>query len=272
MTGLTTGQLEALLAHELAHVRRHDFLINLLQTVVETLLFYHPAVWWISHRIRLEREHCCDDLAVQVCDDGLTYAKALVALEELRAPAIGLAMSSRGGSLLTRVARLLGQAEQQRRPTGWIAGLLSLVLLTMAGALGAGLLTPLENPTEGLPNDAQPTPTKLADTNEETSDPTQRRGQETLAERESVVDERQIGVAIDSKDQLATQLALRAHAQAAAINKLPRFNYRVQYRHGIVDSMRVIDDPSLDQHKVRADGRGARRGLVWLVWNAPCLG
>ncbi len=249
MTGLTTEQLEALLAHELAHVRRHDYLINLLQTVVETLLFYHPAVWWISHRIRVEREHCCDDLAVQVCGDGLTYAKALVALEELRAPKLGLAMSSSGGSLLTRVARLLGQAEQQRRPTGWVAGLLSFVLLTMAGALGAGLLTPPDKPTAGLPNDPQPMPTESTEAKEETSGPTQRRGQETRAERESVANERQAGEVIDPKDQLATQLALRAHAQAAAISKLPRFSYRVHYRHGIVDSMRAIDDPSLDQHK-----------------------
>ena len=193
MTGLTTEQLEALLAHELAHVRRHDYLINLLQTVVETLLFYHPAVWWVSHRIRLEREHCCDDLAVQVCGDGLTYAKALVALEELRAPKLGLAMSSHGGSLLTRVARLLGQAEQQRRPTGWFAGLLSLVLLTMAGALGAGLLTPQDKPTEGLSIDSPTTATKSADTSEETFSPTQRQGQETRAERELVKQNRFVG-------------------------------------------------------------------------------
>ena len=132
LTGLTTEQLEALLAHELAHVRRHDYLINLLQTVVETLLFYHPAVWWISHRIRVEREHCCDDLAASVCGDRLGYALALVAMEELRAPKLGLAMSSSGGSLLTRVARLIGETEQQRRPTGSFAVLLSLVSLTMA--------------------------------------------------------------------------------------------------------------------------------------------
>ena len=136
MTGLTTEQLEALLAHELAHVRRHDYLINLLQTVVETLLFYHPAVWWVSHRIRIEREHCCDDLAASVCGDRLSYAQALVAMEELRAPKIGLVMSSSGGSLLTRVARLIDETEQQRRPTGLFTVLLSAVSLTMAGALG----------------------------------------------------------------------------------------------------------------------------------------
>ena len=153
MTGLTTEQLEALLAHELAHVRRHDYLVNILQTLVETLLFYHPAVWWISHRIRVEREHCCDDLAVQVCGNGINYVKALVAMEELRAPSLGIAMSARGGSLLSRASRLLGANDEQRRPVGWIAGLLALLLLTVAGALSAGLLTPPEKPTEEKTDD-----------------------------------------------------------------------------------------------------------------------
>jgi len=64
--GLSPDQLEAILAHEIAHVRRHDYLVNLLQTLVETLLFYHPAVWWVSTQVRIEREHCCDDVAVAV--------------------------------------------------------------------------------------------------------------------------------------------------------------------------------------------------------------
>src|SRR2546422_656218 len=69
LTGLTPLQLDALVAHELAHVRRYDYLVNLIQSVIETLLFYHPAVWWASQQVREEREHCCDDLAVVVCGD-----------------------------------------------------------------------------------------------------------------------------------------------------------------------------------------------------------
>lgn len=136
MTGLTTEQLEALLAHELAHVRRHDYLINLLQTVVETLLFYHPAIWWLSHRIRVEREHCCDDLAASVSGDRLSYAKALVAMEELRNFKPRLAMSARDGSLSHRIGRLLGRAEPQRSVVGWISGVASCVMLAVAIALG----------------------------------------------------------------------------------------------------------------------------------------
>jgi beta-lactamase regulating signal transducer with metallopeptidase domain len=67
VTALSPEQIELLIAHELAHVRRHDYLVNLVQTAIETLLFYHPAVWWLNARIRMEREHCCDDLAVSAC-------------------------------------------------------------------------------------------------------------------------------------------------------------------------------------------------------------
>jgi beta-lactamase regulating signal transducer with metallopeptidase domain len=113
LTGLTPGQLEAVLAHELAHIRRHDYLVNLLQALVETLLFYHPAVWWISSRIRAEREFCCDDLAVEICRDPVLYARALTRLERLRAISPELAMSSVGGPLLHRIRRLTGQVPEQ---------------------------------------------------------------------------------------------------------------------------------------------------------------
>src|SRR4030095_13888079 len=85
VAALTPAQVEAILAHELAHIRRHDYAVNLLQTTAETLLFYHPAVWWISKRIRAEREHCCDDVAVRVCGDAVSYAHALAELEAWRA-------------------------------------------------------------------------------------------------------------------------------------------------------------------------------------------
>jgi beta-lactamase regulating signal transducer with metallopeptidase domain len=84
LAGLTVQQLEAILAHELAHVRRHDYLASLLQSAVETVLFYHPAVWWVSHRMRVERELCCDDEAVAACGNPIEYARALAGLEALR--------------------------------------------------------------------------------------------------------------------------------------------------------------------------------------------
>ena len=109
LAGLDAAQLQAILAHELAHIRRHDYLANILQTIVETLLFYHPAVWWVSSRMRHERELCCDDLAVRHCGDAIGYARALTRLERIRAvpePAV----AANGGSLLYRIQRLTGTA------------------------------------------------------------------------------------------------------------------------------------------------------------------
>ena len=118
MTGIPVAQLEAILAHELAHVRRHDFVINLLQTLVETIFFYHPAVWWLSRQVRVEREHCCDDLVVALLGNRIEYGRALVAIEELRGqtpptpPYQGgdgvLALGAADGSLLSRVRRIVG--------------------------------------------------------------------------------------------------------------------------------------------------------------------
>jgi beta-lactamase regulating signal transducer with metallopeptidase domain/HEAT repeat protein len=140
LTGLTPQQLEAIIAHELAHIRRHDYLINLLQSVVETLLFYHPAVWWVSRRIRQEREHCCDDLAVAVCGDALTYARALLEMEKLRAAGPQLAMAANGGLLMNRIRRLVGaQPKPANRFSGLFAGVITLTALISAGA-GAQVL------------------------------------------------------------------------------------------------------------------------------------
>jgi len=135
LSGLLPGQLEMILAHELAHIRRHDFLVNLLQAAVETLLFYHPAVWWISKQARIEREHCCDDLAVSVCGNPLQYARALTRLEELRAAPLPLALSARGGSLFHRIHRVVGGPAASTGPVRGVTALalLSGLLLAFAG-------------------------------------------------------------------------------------------------------------------------------------------
>jgi beta-lactamase regulating signal transducer with metallopeptidase domain len=131
-SGLAPQQLEAVLAHELAHVRRHDYLINLLQTAVETLLFYHPAVWWASRQVRIERESCCDDLALAVCGDRVGYARALAALEGLRAPSAPprLALAATGGSLLARIRRIVGApAPVSDRSSAWLTAAVAVLSL-----------------------------------------------------------------------------------------------------------------------------------------------
>ena len=136
LTGMTPEQIEMVLAHELAHIRRHDFLVNLLQAVVETLMFYHPAVWWMSRRVRIERENCCDDLAVAVCGNPIQYARALTRLEELRASALPTVVAANGGSLLERIRRIAaGRAEGTTSSSRWAAAVAMLAILGIAVAV-----------------------------------------------------------------------------------------------------------------------------------------
>ena len=139
LCGLAPEQVEALLAHELAHVRRHDYLVNVLQGIAESLLFYHPAVWWISNQIRAEREHCCDDLAVAASGDVLVYARALAELESMRPAHFKAALSANDGSLLRRIRRLTNPVAAHR-PAGWGAAwsLGALLLLGIAGVAVTG--------------------------------------------------------------------------------------------------------------------------------------
>src|ERR1700731_3848082 len=134
LTGLTEEQIEAVIAHELAHIRRLDCFVNLFQIAAETLLFYHPAVWWVSQRIRAERENCCDDAAIAICGDAVNYARALTLMEEWRtAPA--LMMAANRSPLAERVVRLLGWdgAAGRIRVAGLTASFVCLVGALLAG-------------------------------------------------------------------------------------------------------------------------------------------
>ena len=146
---LPAGQVEAVLLHELAHIRRHDFLVNLLQSIVETLFFYHPAVRSISRRIREERERICDDLSVEWCRNPIVYAEALTTFEEFRRHSLALAVTGEG-DLLPRVRRIvLGIEPQQRTASlfavaGFLATGLYLASMFLAPLLAAELMTDQE--------------------------------------------------------------------------------------------------------------------------------
>ncbi|HUP90196.1 MAG TPA: M56 family metallopeptidase, partial [Longimicrobiales bacterium] len=145
LIGLTPQQIEAILAHELAHVKRNDYAVNLLQTVVEILYFYHPAAWWLSGRIREERENACDELAVSACGgDRIFYSRVLLTVEESRGEVPALAVAATGGSLSRRIHRLLG-AQQAHLDIGprWYAGVFTIGL----AVVGAGGLV-----DEGFPH------------------------------------------------------------------------------------------------------------------------
>jgi len=134
--GLPKEELEAVMAHELGHIRRWDYLWNLLQMAVESVLFFHPVVWWLSRTVRERREVCCDEIAVRSCAGAEVYARALLRLEEQRTVELRLAMALTGcgGSLLGRVRKVLGEdmAMESRMTSG--------VSVAAAGALVIALL------------------------------------------------------------------------------------------------------------------------------------
>jgi beta-lactamase regulating signal transducer with metallopeptidase domain len=154
LTGLPPEQVEALLRHELAHVRRHDVLVGWAQAAVETVLFFHPAAWWISARVRRERELCCDDLAVRAGADRLDYARALTAVAERRAAGAPLAaVAASDGPLLARIRRLLATDAPGTGGPGRLVGALAGLLL-LALPLGVGACITHQGPAE---RDASPT-------------------------------------------------------------------------------------------------------------------
>jgi beta-lactamase regulating signal transducer with metallopeptidase domain len=134
LTGLSEPQLRSVIAHELAHIRRLDPFVNLFQIAVETLLFYHPAVWWLSKRIRAEREHCCDDVAVSLCGNPVEYARALTVMEEWRIAPVW-AMAANRGPLSERIFRVLGRNSvgTRARGIGLTGGLVCLAAALLAG-------------------------------------------------------------------------------------------------------------------------------------------
>jgi beta-lactamase regulating signal transducer with metallopeptidase domain len=133
LTGLSEEQLRSVIAHELAHIQRLDPFVNLFQIAVETLLFYHPAVWWLNQRIRAEREHCCDDVAVSLCGNPVEYARALTLMEEWRSAPV-LAMAANRGPLSERIFRVLGrQTTREARGVGITGSVLCLTAALLAG-------------------------------------------------------------------------------------------------------------------------------------------
>ncbi len=128
VNALSQAEVEAILAHELAHIRRHDYLINLVQSMIDVLFFYHPAIWWMSNTVRAERENCCDDLALQVTGNSLIIAKALASLEAIRlnSPLLSVAFTGQKNQLLNRISRLLGQ---QKKKNNFIEGFIAVAII-----------------------------------------------------------------------------------------------------------------------------------------------
>jgi beta-lactamase regulating signal transducer with metallopeptidase domain len=148
-SGMPVDLLEALLAHELAHIRRHDYLVNLVQSAIEIVLFYHPAVWWLSSRIRLEREQIADDVAAHVLGEPRRLAIALSELDRFQlATHSHLAHAAHGGNLMKRIKRLV---RPESEPLNWKMALPILGLAAACAAFYANAQTaPSQPKTEWL--------------------------------------------------------------------------------------------------------------------------
>jgi beta-lactamase regulating signal transducer with metallopeptidase domain len=177
LTGLSEEQLQAVIAHELAHIQRFDPFVNVFQVCVETLLFYHPAVWWLNKRIRAEREHCCDDVAVKLCGNAVEYARALTLMEEWRSAPV-FAMAANRGPLTERIVRVLGLKTlgAGMRGIGLMGSILCLTAALIAGNALLGMAHPpsvragasaqatmsssdsAQKPGAGSPTNAKPSP------------------------------------------------------------------------------------------------------------------
>ncbi len=140
LTKLSEEQLHAVIAHELAHIRRFDAFVNVFQVCVETLLFYHPAVWWLNKRIRAEREHCCDEAAVSLCGNAVEYARALTLMDEWRS-APSFAMAANRGPLTERILRVLGlnTLRSGMRNIGLTGSMICLTAAIIAGNALVGM-------------------------------------------------------------------------------------------------------------------------------------
>jgi len=152
LAGLPAAQIEAILLHELAHIRRYDYLVNVLQRSVECLLFYHPAVWWISRVIRAERENCCDDVVVATSGNVQEYAVALASLEQNRWSGREPAVAASGESLVKRIRRLLYPKGANSLWTPLFAAI--VVITTCVVALSAWPAKPLQQSSAAPPREA----------------------------------------------------------------------------------------------------------------------
>ena len=178
---LSPTEVEAILAHEIAHVLRKDYIFNIIQSVIEALFYFHPAVWWISSIIRNERENCCDDVAIEICGSSMNYAKALVTVQEMAyypmyQPALAFA-GNRKNQLLFRVQRILNQPQNKTNVMEKLIATCLLVVMMVVLSFGdnninnnnllsennsannsantEGVTNFIENPTDsGIPSEA----------------------------------------------------------------------------------------------------------------------
>jgi beta-lactamase regulating signal transducer with metallopeptidase domain len=211
---LSMEELESVLAHELGHIRRWDYAYNLMQTAVESALFFHPAVWWLSRIVRERREICCDEIAVESCADAFVYARALLQLEEQKRVQLraAVALEGCGGSLLGRVKQVLGEgmAIESRMTSG--VRIAAAAAVVMALLLGAKVDQAIAVPMAAV---TQPAVTRITAPLEETTPP-----QAALAREKRVCTQAQV-VAPAALAKPHAAVVREAKPAAASLDPMP---------------------------------------------------
>ena len=259
---LSTDHLEAIIAHEIAHVKRYDYILAGVQAVIETFLFFHPAVWWVSRQVRIEREHCCDDLAVEIINDRARYARALYELEVKRNTFLRVALSANDGNLLSRISRLAAAPVNNKntyRRTSF-SSILVAVLIGMSLVIGSctDLSIDTENPVSvGVEFEIPPALESLV----------------VLDDREGAVEylhkvrnegdiedalEMTLGAYAQSGEELRRSLMfVMAHIDSReaddALVQIAETDPSMEVRQGAIRSIniRIVDDPEIGNELVR---------------------
>lgn len=133
LQGLPTDQVEAILLHELAHIKRFDYLVNVFVSLLQVVFFYHPAYWWLQSQLDSEREYSCDDLVLNQTGNSLSLIKALTAVREFQITGYSpsLAFAGQKNQLLKRVERIM----KKKTRTNWLGGLISMFVLLLSFSL-----------------------------------------------------------------------------------------------------------------------------------------
>ncbi|MBN1117738.1 MAG: M56 family metallopeptidase [Bacteroidales bacterium] len=209
-TGLSVNEIEAVIAHELAHIKRHDYLLNIIQSMIEIIFFFHPGIWLISRIIRDEREHSCDDLAVRLTGDKLTYMKALASSEELilkNKYYYSVAFPGKEGSLLHRIKRINNINTMKKNVTeGFLAAsiiFISLILLSFT--FDSQNLKRYAPETQEFPDPSNKTTVSVSTSSKKEVKPNHRIIQRVIHEKDDSVKVKVIKIS-ESSDSLSEEM------------------------------------------------------------------
>ncbi|KQM69366.1 hypothetical protein ASE74_05025 [Pedobacter sp. Leaf216] len=263
LNGLSNAEVEAILAHELAHIKRKDYLVNLLQSFIEIVFFFNPAVLWVSQLIKTERENCCDDLAIACVDDRKNYVQALIVCQEFkqRAPAYAMAITGKNGSLLHRASRMLFNTNStlnKMEKTILTIALVSVVVCTAAFKSVGNAKTTTKKEVSSLVQIKQDSTRKTKSTQSKPTD--------QLEKEINVKMERQLKQLDEKRKKAETDEDVKARAEDLKARQQDADHAKEDARARIEDAKARIEDEMLrkvDEKWAKEDAKWAKEDAKW---------